>query len=364
MVTVMALLDFSKAFDTISHSLLCDKLLRIFKLDYFSVKLIRSYLTRRSQYVEFNNKESEKITVPCGVPQRSILGPLLFPMYINDLPLTLSFCKFHLYADDCQLYLSDTVNNLPNTVRKMNSEIQNILKWCKLNGLLLNSKKTQAIIFRNKRMAINNAPKIKVDNDTIEYSDTVKNLGLLMDCKMCWNDQVNAVCNKVYKALHSLVVVRSCTPQHTRLLLARSLIIPLFDYGDVLFSLVSKKNLQKLNSAFNTVIRYVFNLGKFDHISSYANSLLGISFTNYLKTRMCTQTFKILNNPPTYLRNFFAYARSLRAPLLTVPRCFSGYLKDSFRHRAIRAWNELPRKCRCERSYLSFKNSVDKFYNK
>lgn len=268
-----------------------------------------------------------------------------------------------MYADDCQLYISDTINSLENSIEKINSDIQNILNWCERNGLVLNSSKTQAIIFRNKRTTITCPFKIKIGNDAIEFSDTVKNLGLIMDCRLNWNDQVNAVCNKVYKALHSLVVVRSSTPQHTRLLLARSLIIPLFDYGDILYSLISMKNLRKLQLAFNTVTRYVFNLGKFDHVSRYANSILGRSFASHLKLRICTQTFKILNDPPLYLENFFSYARSTRAPLLIVPRCLSGDLKDSFRHRAIKAWNELPRMCRCERNYIAFKNCLSLFHN-
>lgn len=363
MVTAMALLDFSKAFDTISHSLLCDKLKHNFKLDSLSVGLLNSYLSRRSQYVYFNNTTSDRIFVPCGVPQGSILGPLLFSMYINDLPLMLNYFKFHLYADDCQLYLSDSMSNLAHTIMKINSDIQRVLDWCKINGLVLNSKKTQAIIFCNQRTRITCAPKIKVGSDQIEYSDTVKNLGLIMDSKMSWKDQVNAVCNKVYKALHSLVAVRSSTPQHIRLLLARSLIVPIFDYGDVLYSLVSKMNLRKLQRAFNTVTRYVFNLSKYDHISGYANAILGVNFTSHLKLRVCTQTFKILNDPPVYLNNFFSYARSMRGPLLIVPRCSSCGLKDSFRHRAISAWNQLPRTCRCERNYNSFKNSVSSYFN-
>lgn len=183
MVTIMALLDFSKAFDTISHSLLCNKLIHIFKFDILSAKLINSYLSCRSQYVDFNHTRSEKIYVPCGVPQGSTLGPLLFSMYINDLPMELSFCKFHLYADDCQLYISDTINSLENSIEKINSDIQNILNWCERNGQVLNSSKTQVIIFRNKRTTITCPFETKIGNDTIEFSDTVKNLGLIMDCR-------------------------------------------------------------------------------------------------------------------------------------------------------------------------------------
>lgn len=362
-VTVMALLDFSKAFDSIDHNLLCKKLMCNYRLDRFSANLIRSYLTNRSQYVELNKQQSNIIPVLSGVPQGSILGPLLFSMYINDLPSVLSFCKFHLYADDCQIYLSGEPNRISEIVKRINSDIESILIWCENNGLTLNAKKTQAIIFRTKRTILSEVPLIRVGNDQIEFKGVVKNLGLLMDSHLNWSAQVNAVCTKVNGALHSLVILRHCTPQHIRVQLARSLLVPLFDYGDILFGLVSKKNLKKLNLVFNAVTRYAYNLKKYDHISNYRSALLGRNLTNHLKLRLSIQTYKIINNPPPYLLNFFNYARSTRASLLVVPRCLSNNLKESFRHRAIKIWNDLPRSCRNELTYISFRNSVYSFFN-
>lgn len=363
LVTVMVLLDFSKAFDSIDHRLLCNKLKQNFKLDHCSVNLIRSYLTARMQYVDFENQQSDNISVPSGVPQGSILGPLLFSLYINDLPNAISFSKFHLYADDCQLYISGHPSDISDIINQINTDIHSILEWCGHNGLVLNAKKTQSIIFSTKRTNLSDPPVIIVGNDSVEYTNVVKNLGILMDSRFNWNAQVNAVCSKVYNSLHSLVTLRYCTPQHIRVQLARSLIIPLFDYGDILFSLVSKKNLNKLNLAYNAVTRYAYNLRKFDHISNYKKALLGCTFTNHLQLRLCVQTHKILNNPPTYLQNFFTYARSSRVSSLIIPRCRSNYLKESFRHRAIKQWNDLPRTCRIERKFDPFKNSISLFFN-
>lgn len=363
MITIMALLDFSKAFDTIDHRLLCAKLKQYFHLHHLSVKLIESYLEQRLQYVEFNNRKSDLISIFSGVPQGSILGPLLFSMYINDLPLVLSFCKFHLYADDCQLYISGALMDISDIVSNINSDIRNILQWCEQNGLTLNAKKTQTIVFRTKRTKLPNLPLVQVGEDKIVYSEVVKNLGLLMDSNLNWNAQVTSVCNKVYNALHSLVTLRHSTPQHTRIQLIRSLIVPLFDYGDILFGTISKKNLKKLNLVFNAATRYAFNLKKYEHISSYKNAILGCDFFSHLKLRMCLQTYKIINNPPQYLQHFFNFARSSRTSLLNVPRCSTNYLKESFRHRAIRYWNELPRSCRNERNFFSFKSEVTIFFS-
>lgn len=184
-----------------------------------------------------------------------------------------------------------------------------------------------------------------------------------MDCNLNWNAQVNSLCKKANNALHSLVVLRHCTPLHIRVHLARSLLVPLFDYGDVLFGLVSKKNLNKLNLVFNAVTRYAYNLKKYDHISNFRKAILGCEFTTHLKFRMCIQTYKILNNPPPYLQNLFTYARSSRVSLLSVPHCSTNYLKESFRHRAVKIWNELPRDCRTELGFFSFRRKTKIYLN-
>lgn len=362
MVTVMALLDFSKAFDSIDHWKLCNKLVNLFNFDRASVNLIKAYLSGRSQYVDFNNTVSENVQVLSGVPQGSILGPLLFSMYINDMPTVLTNCTFHLYADDCQLYISGNLNKISEMVSLINRDIENVLKWCQTNGLILNTKKTQTIIFRSKRADVSDAPLVKVGSDNITYSNTIKNLGIVMDCNFNWNAQVNAVCSKVYRALHSLVVLRHSTPQHIRLQLAKSLIIPLFLYGDVLFSLSSQSNTRKLNLVFNAVTRYVYNLRKYDHISNYSNLILGCNFTNYMKLRICTQAFKILNESPAYLQNFFNYSRSSRSNVLIIPRCFSNFLSNSFRYRSIREWNNLPRECKAARTFSKFKHLCSYYF--
>lgn len=355
-LSILVLLDFSKAFDSINHKLLFQKLSSLFHLDSTSVNLLSSYLTGRSQFVEFNNSKSELLAVENGVPQGSVLGPLLFTMYINDLPGNLDYCTYHLYADDVQLYLSGEIESLHNIVRCINSDISKIFAWSVANGLQLNANKTQAIIFKNRSVNIRLAPSIMVGDTEIAYSDVVKNLGILMDSHLDWKAQINSVTKKVFFGLHSLVQLKECTPKHIRLKLAQSLLIPLFNYADVLYTSTSCNNSRKLQLAFNAVTRYVYNIPRFQQIGINHKGILGCTYENYTKLRVCTQTYKILNEGPEYLHNFFSLLRSSRSRNLKLARCRTEIYKCSFHQRAVRLWNELPMNCKEAVTYVNFKH--------
>ena len=155
-------LDFSKAFDTVDHKILLSKLchygIRGSALDWFS-----SYLMNRKQYVTYNNEQSELMNIKCGVPQGSILGPLLFLVYINDLA---SVCRYTMpifFADDSNLFQNG--KNLDEIECMLNTELNEIAKWLKVNELTLNVDKTQCMLFTRKRCKAKLI--IKIENSSI-----------------------------------------------------------------------------------------------------------------------------------------------------------------------------------------------------
>ena len=216
--SVLVLLDFSKAFDTIDHAILLSKLGTKFGFESCAVQLLKSYLSDRSQYVEFNNLKSETISLTCGVPQGSILGPLLFSLFINDLPSILNDVNYHMYADDFQIYASCNVQNKCSLIDLINQNIASIVVWSKENGLQLNAKKTQTLKVCRKSLLCQliDLPKIIVDTTVIEYSDVVKSLGLIMDQHLDFHSHVNNICKTIYGGLHSLNRLRSSTPLQVR----------------------------------------------------------------------------------------------------------------------------------------------------
>jgi hypothetical protein len=148
MVTVLVLLDFTKAFASMRHDLLTDKLVHHFGLYYQASSWFKSYLEGRSQSAHLDGRSSEWRNVLIGVREGSILRPLLFSLFIYEISDGLLHCKYHLYADNCQLYHSFPVSEMERGLREINHDFSVINNWSSMNGLLLNAKKTQIMMPR------------------------------------------------------------------------------------------------------------------------------------------------------------------------------------------------------------------------
>ena len=143
LLTVLVLLDFSKAFDTVNANIICSKLVNLYNFSSSSTSLIHSYLTDRSQMVSINGISSDLIVTRSGVPQGSVLGPLLFCLFINDLASHISSSTIHMYADDVQLYCHANINNIEECIGNMNDDLKSVNNWAILNQIKLNESKSQ-----------------------------------------------------------------------------------------------------------------------------------------------------------------------------------------------------------------------------
>ena len=175
-------IDLEKAFDTVNHKIL------LAKLSHYGIRgnanlWFKSYLANRVQHVNINGNMSNKSTISCGVPQGSILGPLLFLLYINDMQLCVRFsCLFH-FADDTNLLLSS--NSIKDLRKKMNSDLKLIFEWLCANRLSLNTDKTEFLIFRPPKSNIQRVT-LSLNQKTIFESNKIKYLGLILDNKLNW----------------------------------------------------------------------------------------------------------------------------------------------------------------------------------
>ena len=181
--TTAIFLDFKKAFDTLDHKILAKKAEKI-GFDQRAVALVSDYLNERKQCTKANGVISSEKTLTCGVPQGSVLGPLLFLLYINDMNFCLDSLKCQHYADDTVIYLDHSPSD--NTIeRKINLDLEKISKWCLDNKLSLNTKKTKAMNFSTK--ALDNTwikPTLTINNDIVEFAPTYKYLGMTLDSKL------------------------------------------------------------------------------------------------------------------------------------------------------------------------------------
>ena len=183
-------LDFAKAFDTVDHNIL------IYKLEYNGVSGItlnwfKSYLTNRSQKVCINGTQSESCNKKFAVPQGSVLGPLLFLLYINDMPFSSNILKFHLFADDTSIFFSH--KNLSQLQLIVNDELSKVSDWLVANKLTLNVDKSNFLIISPLIKNKTNEIKLAINNKLIAQKDCIKYLGVLLDKDISWKQHIQQV---------------------------------------------------------------------------------------------------------------------------------------------------------------------------
>ena len=236
MATILILLDFTKAFDLIDHKIFIDKLKEQYHLAPDACDLMLSYLNNRFQLVEINNIRSRFRQTKRGVPQGSVFGPLAFTLSINDLPNHITHCNIQSFADDTQIYLPYPIQQLPNIISLVNSDLSAIFNYCKDNGLVLNTTKTKAMIFTRPNSLLPQLPPIKINNEFVEIVDKCINLGVKMNNYLTWEDDVSLINKKVYSTLRILNIHRYSLSIETTTKLANSLLMPHFIYCIVYFA--------------------------------------------------------------------------------------------------------------------------------
>ena len=203
-------IDLQKAFDTVDHNILLSK------LHHYGVRglpnqLFRSYLTNRQQFVSISGHNSQKRPVEHGVPQGSVLGPLLFLIYINDLPNAINNSETNLFADDTCLLSSDS--DLKHLETKINSDLAALTSWLKANKISLNITKTEVLLFRSRNKSITHEFNLKIDDHDLKFSTHVKYLGILIDEFLAWNYQFEQLASKLSRANGIMAKLRHFVPQ-------------------------------------------------------------------------------------------------------------------------------------------------------
>ena len=187
-------LDLSKAFDCLSHSILLDKL-RFYGINEMAYNLMKNYLENRKQFVQFDSCSSKMKSIDKGVPQGSILGPLLFLIYINDIPNSSNILNFLMYADDTTLHCSLEDIEDDNKEFRINQELQHVQDWLKVNRLALNVKKTKYMMFHKHNKIVEHLD-LHVNNNAIEKVDNFNFLGLHLNTRLTWHTHVSEISKK------------------------------------------------------------------------------------------------------------------------------------------------------------------------
>jgi hypothetical protein len=295
-------LDLSKAFDTLDHNTL------IQKLEYYGIKgnnlaLFQNYLTERKQYVEFNNTKSEMLEINTGVPQGSILGPLLFIIYINDMSKVSKIFAFIIYADDTTLssILSafKARTNQVNIETKINNELSKICIWLTVNKLSLNVGKTKFTLFHTKQKKVK-APIIKINDNIIERLTDFNFLGLIINENLSWKSHANKISNSISKTTGVLNRLKNLLPQKIKITLYNSMIVSHLNYCILAWG-YEHSRLTKIQKR---VIRTI-SLSKYnDHTEPIFKNLKLLQVKDILKVNEIKFYYKLENEKlPAYFLN-------------------------------------------------------------
>ena len=333
-------IDLSKAFDTLNYDILMSK------LEYYGItgkenELLRSYLTGRSQYVEVNGHKSSHLQISTGIPQGSVLGPLLFLIYINDLPNASNIFDMLMYADDTTLFcnMTDTI-----TVDVINEELSKICDWLGANKLSLNIVKTKYMLYHsiNKRVIY---PKLKINNNNIDRITQFHFLGVILHERMSWKQHIEHIRLNIAKTIGIIYRLKSIYPSAILLTLYNTLVTPHLHYCLLCWGSIIKEN-DLLHIMQKRVLRTITNSNYIAHTEPLFKELKLVKITDMYVIAIWKFYHKLMNNQlPMFFSTMtpqlpVACARyELRNPKSHLPTIKHKYAENSIRYCLIRQLN-------------------------
>ena len=365
----MVLLDLQKAFDTVNHGILLKKL-QIMGFNQATLEWFRSYLSNRHQVVAIRDIRSKVMPITCGVPQGSILGPILFSTYINDMSICIKAdCKLLLYADDSVLLCS---NPNPKFVEeKLSEQLSTCVDWMTDNRLSLHLGKTESILFCSER----NSKKsfefgVTYNNQIIQRKESVKYLGIELASSVSFSSLVESVVKKANARLKFLYRYQSCMDVKARRILCFALIQCLYDYANpAWYSSINKSDQKKLKIIQNKMVRFINCSGPRTHVGYPELSEAGFLEVNQRSKQLIlhhvhkiyhTRSNHYIGTNFNHVTNVHSYnTRNSRFNFNLPERV--GCVGNSFYYNAIKHWNSLPNDIKGIENFVHFKRRLKEY---
>ena len=371
---ILVLLDLSAAFDTLDHTLLLQRLHAEIGLDGSALDWFSSYLSCRSQQVLVGHALSAETPLLCGVPQGSVLGPLLFSLYTRQLAdLIDKFCiDYHFFADDSELYscLPTEPESALSALRNVESCCRQIKIWMTKNKLKLNEQKTEVLLCGpSSRRETVPVDCLSVGEASIPFSNVVKTLGVTLDAELSMEQHVSAVVRSCFFHIRSLSKVRPYITYKAVSSIAVCLILSKLDYCNSLLSGLPQKQIKRLQAVQNAAARTVMKCKKTDHITPILRQLHWLPIQKRIRHKILSATYRsVHDNTPLYLSDLLQkhnpsrLLRSASRSLLDVPGPRDSktkrYGQRAFRNVAPSLWNVLPESIKEKDSIQSFRPSL------
>jgi hypothetical protein len=356
-VVLLALLDVSAAFDTVDHHIFTQRLSKSYGVSGSAIAWFESYLSDRVQSVRLGTDRSANSPVYCGVPQGSILGPLLYVLYTADIiPLVESMqSSVHLYADDTQLYGACPVVESVDLARRILRTVDAVSLWMASNRLRLNLDKTQFMWFGSRQQLVKrDLQQLAAVSSSLMVSSSVRDLGVILDGELSFDEHITKLTQTCYFHLRRLRTIRRSLSLAALKTLVHSFVCNRIDFCNSAFFGASSSTIDRLQSIMNAAARLILNISKFDHISAVMRDTLHwLPVQERIEYKLCFITRNSLAGvAPVYINDLCIpvhtevgrqHLRSAARGDLLVPRFrLSRYGRRGFYVAGPSLWNSLP----------------------
>jgi len=354
--TLLSLLDMSAAFDTVDFDILLHRLEMSYGMSETVLKWLSSFVTNRTQAVAYDGCTSLPIKLICGVPQGSVLGPLLFILYaadVMDIAKKHGVC-IHAYADDLQIYMSCNAVNQQTAVAKILACVADIDSWMTSNRLKLNADKTEFVwLGTYQQLRKISSQSLCVGGTNVTPSAKARDLGVLIDGELSMSDHVSNVVSSCFYQLRQLRSVRRCLPFEARRSLVTAFIANRLDYCNAILYNVAASTIQRLQVVLNAAARLITDLRKYDHVTPFIrDELHWLPVLQRVKFKIAVLAFNCIRGTgPAYFNKVctplssipgYASTRAAEHGDLFVPACKTKIGGRSFHIAAPTVWNSLP----------------------
>ena len=341
----------------------------ITKLQHYGIRgqallWFQSYLQNRLQYVKYLSALSPKIIVPCGVPQGSILGPLLFIIYTNDIANLVDNHHAILYADDTTLLFKD--NDYTSLTSKINEALCKIHLWFSVNKLSLNTEKTTYIIFGQRRLINESSLNIKINNNMIDRSSDTKFLGVYLEENMSWKIHIMHKANHIAKINGIMCKLKNQIPTDVLRTIYNSLVLPQLNYGISAWGNVKNRELNRLKTLQKKSIRIISNSKFLSHTGPLFKKMRLLTIDDLFQLNCCKIYHKYIKGLlPNYFSNKFHLINEIHnyntrnENRLYTANITCEISKQSLNYKVTSSWNKSPALVQ-QKQYLSIE-SFNKF---
>ena len=350
----VAFLDLSKAFDSMDHAILLSKLAAM-GLNSQSLSMLECYLTGRFQRVKLASCTSDWLPTIKGVPQGTVLGPLLFAVYVADLSLYIDYSKISQYADDTCVFVSHWDANV--AVQQLGHDVEKLTCYFRSHHLNLNVTKTEFILARKP---CNNSKvdklRLNVEGLAIGQTNSAKYLGVYIDNNLTFGRQVTEVLRRTACAIRTIYHIRDFLPKYTRISVMNAIVTSHFHYSALLLTSITQSNLDSLERQLNWALKASLFQSKFASVSNLKISTKTLGVGDIVQMKSLNYFFALYNNTNLPYKNGTFPGYILRTNSRTgivstlTERPRTNYMTNSFLQSAIRHWNALPVALRLVRS--------------